>query len=164
MSKYSLLLSDLIDKSGLSLKEITERSERYGQKITDSYLSKLKNGKMPAPSFKMSIALARSLDVDPELLLSAGIQDNTETNYDELRKTLQELYPDKDEEEVEETTTKIIYTEEERELMLERDLSPEVLKEKYNLVVDGKPASDEEIEEMIMQIRLYRIRKQMEGS
>ncbi|UKL29977.1 XRE family transcriptional regulator [Bacillus phage PK1] len=95
-NNYSSLLSELIDKSGLSLTEISQRVEKYGQKITPSYLSKLKNGKMPAPSFKISIALARTLDVDPELLLAAGFVDNKESDREELKKSLRELYPDLD--------------------------------------------------------------------
>lgn len=53
--------------------------------------------------------------------------------------------------------------EDEEEIIFERDLSPESLKEKYNLVIDGEPASDEEINEMIKHIKLYRLMKQMEG-
>jgi hypothetical protein len=44
------------------------------------------------------------------------------------------------------------------------DLSLESLKGKYNLEIDGKPATNEEIEEMIKHIKLYRIMKQMESS
>lgn len=54
--------------------------------------------------------------------------------------------------------------EDEDEIMFERNLSLEYLKEKYNLEVDGKPATDEEIEEMIKHIKLYRIMKKMESS
>lgn len=95
-NNYSSLLSDLIDKSGLSLTEISQRVEKYGQKITTSYLSKLKNGKMPAPSFKISIAIAQTLEIDPELLLAAGLLDNKEADREELLKSLEELYPDLD--------------------------------------------------------------------
>lgn len=56
------------------------------------------------------------------------------------------------------------FTKDERDLLSERDLTPEALKKQYNLKIDDKPASDEEIEEMIKHIRLYRIMKQMEGS
>lgn len=56
------------------------------------------------------------------------------------------------------------FTKDERDLLHEQDLSLESLKKYYNLEIDGKPASDEEIEEMIKHIRLYRIMKQMEGS
>lgn len=52
----------------------------------------------------------------------------------------------------------------EDEILFERDLSLEHLKDKYNLEIDGKPASDEEIKEMIKHIKMYRIMKQMEGS
>ncbi|MGZ7119963.1 MAG: helix-turn-helix domain-containing protein, partial [Methanobacterium sp.] len=54
--------------------------------------------------------------------------------------------------------------EEGDEVMYERDLSLESLKHKYNLEIDGKPATNEEIEEMIKHIKLFRIMKQMEGS
>lgn len=56
------------------------------------------------------------------------------------------------------------FTEAEQDIIQEQDLSLESLKEKYNLEIDGKPASEEEIEEMIKHIKLYRIMKQMEGS
>lgn len=52
--------------------------------------------------------------------------------------------------------------EEGEEIMYERDLSLESLKDKYNLEIDGKSATEEEIEEMIKHIKLYRIMKQME--
>lgn len=171
-NNYSSLLSDLIDKSGLSLMELSLRAEKHGQKITSSYLSKLKNGKMPPPSFKISIALALSLEVDPELLLAAGMQDNTETHQEELKKELVELYPDMDDKDIvkkAETITQtpgniIEYTKEEHDLMHEQDFSLESLKDKYHLEIDGKPATDEEIEEMIKYIKFYRIKKEMESS
>lgn len=173
-NNYSSLLSDLIDKSGLSLTEVCARAEKHGQKITTSYLSKLKNGKMPPPSFKMSIALALSLDIDPELLLSAGVKDNSEQNQNELKKSLYELYPEMDEKELIKMSSKIIespgkiveppFTESEGKLITEKELSIEALKDKYNFVIDGKQATDDEIEEMIKHVKLFRIMKQMEGS
>lgn len=56
------------------------------------------------------------------------------------------------------------YTETEGELLVEENLNLSDLKDKYNLEIDGKPATDEEIEEMIKHIKLYRIMKQMESS
>jgi transcriptional regulator with XRE-family HTH domain len=50
------------------------------------------------------------------------------------------------------------------EIMFERDLSLESLKDKYNLEIDGKPATDEEIEEMVKYIKIYRLMKQNERS
>ena len=52
----------------------------------------------------------------------------------------------------------------EDEILFEHDLSLESLKDKYNLEIDGKPATDEEIEEMVKHIKIYRIMKKMEGS
>lgn len=171
---YSSLLSDLIDKSNLSLTDICSRAEKHGQKITTSYLSKLKNGKMPPPSFKISIALALSLEIDPELLLAAGIKDNSEENQKELQKALNDLYPGLEEEQLVQTASKIIespakivdpqFTVNENDLLLEQDLSLESLKEKFNLEIDGKPATNEEIEEMINYIKYFRVRKEMERS
>jgi repressor LexA len=96
-ANYSSLLSDLIDKSGLSLTEISNQAETLGQKITSSYLSKLKNGKMPPPSYKVSIVLAQVLNVEPELLIVAGMKDHNEANKEELENSLDEIYPDKKE-------------------------------------------------------------------
>lgn len=57
-----------------------------------------------------------------------------------------------------------VFTEDENVLMYERNLSLESLKEKYNLEIDGKPATDEEIEKMIEHIKLYRLMKEQERS
>jgi transcriptional regulator with XRE-family HTH domain len=163
MSHYSSLLSELIDKSGLSLTEISSRAEKkYGQKITTSYLSKLKNGKMPPPSFKMSIVLAQTLDVEPEVLILAGIKDQNKANKEELENSLDEIYPDKKEVVLQKINPP--FSIDETALLNEKVLTPESLKEKYNLEIDGKPATVEEIEEMIKHIKLFRIMKQMENS
>jgi hypothetical protein len=57
-----------------------------------------------------------------------------------------------------------LFTEDEKDIMQEDDLSLESLKDKYNLEVDGKPATKEEIEKMIKHIKLYRLMKQNESS
>jgi transcriptional regulator with XRE-family HTH domain len=56
------------------------------------------------------------------------------------------------------------FTKSESDLLYERELSIESLKKNYNLEIDGKPATDEEIEEMIKYIRYYRFSKQNERS
>ena len=56
------------------------------------------------------------------------------------------------------------FTKDQSELLFERDLSLEALKGKYNLEIDGKPASEEEIEKMIEYIKIYRMMKQNESS
>lgn len=56
------------------------------------------------------------------------------------------------------------FTDTEKDIINERDLSLESLKGNYNLEVDGKPATDEEIEKMIEYIKIYRIMKENERS
>lgn len=56
-----------------------------------------------------------------------------------------------------------IFTEDESDLVYARDLSLEDIKDKYTLEIDGKPATNEEIEEMIKYIKAYRLMKQMES-
>jgi transcriptional regulator with XRE-family HTH domain len=161
-ANYSSLLSDLIDKSGLSLTEISNQAETLGQKITTSYLSKLKNGKMPPPSYKISIVLAQALNVEPELLIVASMKDHNEANKEELENSLDEIYPDKKEVVLQKINPPFSLTE--FNLINEKVLTPDSLKEKYDLEIDGKPASVEEIDEMIKHIKLYRLMKQMESS
>jgi transcriptional regulator with XRE-family HTH domain len=161
-NNYSSLLSDLIDKSGLSLTEITQKAEEYGQKITTSYLSKLKNGKMPPPSFKISIVLAQALNVEPDLLILAGIKDHNEADKVELENSLDEIYPEKKEVVLQKINPPFSLAE--LNLINEKVLTPNALKEKYNLEIDGKPATAEEIDEMIKHIKLLRLMKQMESS
>lgn len=190
---YSNLLSDLIDKSGLSLTELSQKAdEEHGQKITPSYLSKLKNGKMPPPSFKVSIALALALGVEPELLLAAGVAYNNESDKEELEKSLKELYPNMDYGDLMEKVWRISlvpneiinppindgipsdkeiaelyknsFSSTEQFLINESNLSLESLKERYNLEIDGETASDEEIEKMIEYIKIYRLMKKNQNS
>lgn len=56
------------------------------------------------------------------------------------------------------------FTDNENQLLYERNLSLESLKERYNLEIDGKPATDEEIEKMIEHIKLFRLMKEQERS
>lgn len=57
------------------------------------------------------------------------------------------------------------YTESEGELLLEKDLTPNELKKKYNFVLpDGVPATDEEIENMVKYAMALRHMKRIEGS
>ena len=56
-----------------------------------------------------------------------------------------------------------IFDKDQQELLYERDLSLEVIRDKYNLEIDGKPATDEEIEKMIEYIKIYRLMKQNES-
>ncbi|MCG8484680.1 MAG: S24 family peptidase [Clostridia bacterium] len=55
---YSYMLDDMIKKSGLSLRQITKRCADMNYEVTPSYISQLKNGKLPPPSEEISKTLA----------------------------------------------------------------------------------------------------------
>lgn len=57
------------------------------------------------------------------------------------------------------------YTESEVEILLEKDLTPDELKKKFNFIMpDGVPATEEEIETMVKYAMALRHMKQIEGS
>jgi transcriptional regulator with XRE-family HTH domain len=57
-----------------------------------------------------------------------------------------------------------MFSEIEQELLKERDLSVDSLKEKYNLIIDGKQTTEAEIEKMVEYLRALRIINQKESS
>jgi len=59
---YAEMLSNMIDKSRLSLRQITKRCADLDLSITPSYISQLKNGKLPPPSPEVSMVLAKACD------------------------------------------------------------------------------------------------------
>jgi len=59
---YAEMLSKMIDKSKLSLRQITKRCADLELSITPSYISQLKNGKLPPPSPEVSMILAKACD------------------------------------------------------------------------------------------------------
>lgn len=87
------LKSNLLSKD-LSLTEVANLSEEFGQKVTVSYLSKLKNGKLPPPSYKITLILAKIFKRDPEILLAASLADSDEYNRVELVKALRWAFPE----------------------------------------------------------------------
>jgi hypothetical protein len=52
----------MIDKSKLSLRQITKRCADLDLSITPSYISQLKNGKLPPPTAEVSMVLAKACD------------------------------------------------------------------------------------------------------
>ena len=93
MHKYAELLDEAIKKSGLSLTEISQRCESSGVKVTVSYLSKLRNRKMPPPSFMITAVLAKVLNIYPEKFLAAGVYDKQIEDIQELEKALTFVSP-----------------------------------------------------------------------
>ncbi|PKM84974.1 MAG: hypothetical protein CVU86_04355 [Firmicutes bacterium HGW-Firmicutes-11] len=57
---YAQMLDDIIRKSELSLRQIARRCNELNLKITPSYISQLKNGKLPPPSEEVSMTLAKA--------------------------------------------------------------------------------------------------------
>ena len=67
---YTKLLNDIIDRSGLTLKEIAEKCTANGVKVTASYISTLKNDtNNRAPSDEMSRAIAKACNCKDEGIL-----------------------------------------------------------------------------------------------
>ncbi|MBC2267721.1 helix-turn-helix transcriptional regulator [Listeria sp. FSL L7-0083] len=108
MNYYNQELKDLIDKSGLSLKDISEASNEYDTPVTVSYLSKLKNGHMPPPSFKVSYTLATILNGDPSKLLALGVVDRQNEEILELMNLLEERNPEMSSEEIFEEAFRVV--------------------------------------------------------
>ena len=57
---YSEMLSTIIEESELSLRQISKRCADLDLNITPSYISQLKNGKLPPPSEEVSLVLAKA--------------------------------------------------------------------------------------------------------
>jgi len=56
---YAGMLDDIIKKSELSLRQISKRCAELGISITPSYVSQLRNGKLPPPSEEISLAISK---------------------------------------------------------------------------------------------------------
>jgi transcriptional regulator with XRE-family HTH domain len=63
---YHELLNKAILESGLSLRQIAKRYNDLGGSITPSYISQLKNGKLPPPSADVTATLAKALNCSEE--------------------------------------------------------------------------------------------------
>ncbi|WHH57289.1 LexA family transcriptional regulator [Petroclostridium sp. X23] len=69
---YYELFSNLIENSGLSHKDISDKCKLLGVSISPSYISQLKSGKIPAPSDEVSKAIAEVCNGNGnELILEA---------------------------------------------------------------------------------------------
>ena len=72
MSRYSKLLTRIIAESGFTSKQIVEKCNEMGNGIDTTRLSKLQNGKLPAPSPKVSRDIAKICNADERLLVIEG--------------------------------------------------------------------------------------------
>ncbi len=57
---YAEMLSSIIPESRMSLRQIAAKCGDLGQSITPSYISQLKNNKLPAPHPDVSLAIAKA--------------------------------------------------------------------------------------------------------
>ncbi|MDO4552767.1 MAG: S24 family peptidase [Bacillota bacterium] len=70
---YAEMLQKIIGESQLSLRQIARRCESQNLAITPSYISQLKNGKLPPPSEEVSLVLAKVCGVkEPAYLVFQG--------------------------------------------------------------------------------------------
>ena len=63
---YAQMLDSIIEKSELSLRSIAKRCAELDLQITPSYISQLKNGKLPPPSAEVSMVLAKACNSKDE--------------------------------------------------------------------------------------------------
>ena len=59
MMNYAEMLNEMISECELSLRQISRLCSEFDITITPSYISQLKNGKLPPPSAEVSLALAK---------------------------------------------------------------------------------------------------------
>lgn len=91
---YTQLLNQIIDNSGLTLKEIAENCKEYGQDITASYISTLRNDKNNrAPSDDVSIAIAKACKIEKGFENILAVEAYIDTAPKEI-KDLIELFKD----------------------------------------------------------------------
>ncbi|WP_341282088.1 hypothetical protein [Paenibacillus sp. FSL H8-0537] len=89
MSYYAKLLSQYIDTSGKTLKEISQKLlDENKLSVDSSYISKIKTGAKPPASEIISRALADVLDGNPDKLVFAGYLDKAP---DDVRETFAQL-------------------------------------------------------------------------
>ncbi|TPG75605.1 S24 family peptidase [Brevibacillus laterosporus] len=69
---YAEILSSYIEKSGLSLSQISNALKDKGFATDKGYISKLQNNKIPPAGEELSKALAEVTDGDPQKLIMAG--------------------------------------------------------------------------------------------
>ena len=63
---YAEMLDGIIEQSELSLRQISKRCAELDLTITPSYISQLKNGKLPPPSAEVSMVIAKACNSKEE--------------------------------------------------------------------------------------------------
>lgn len=86
MKKYHEIISERIAELNINLTEIVDECENEGQKITVSYLSKLKNDRMPPPSYEVTRTLAKVLKIDSDSLVIISYLEQAPPEFNKLFK------------------------------------------------------------------------------
>lgn len=94
--RYSEVLTRWIDESGLSLREIEDRCIAAGQKVTYSYISKLRSGAVDPPSLAITAAISEALGKDPTYLQMLQMVERMDDNSQGLFWSLVSLVLDPD--------------------------------------------------------------------
>ncbi|MCR8981600.1 hypothetical protein [Brevibacillus laterosporus] len=86
--RYSDLLRQYIEKSNLSLTQISDSLRERGYSTHKGHISKLQNGKLPPASEDLSRALAEITGGDPDALIIAAYEEKAP---DEVKKIFNEM-------------------------------------------------------------------------
>lgn len=81
---YYKVLRKVVAESNLTSKEIVEKCNKMGRKIDKSYMSKLLNNKLPAPSEEVSREIAKICNVDERILVLEGYIDKAPKEIKEI--------------------------------------------------------------------------------
>ena len=86
---YARLLNELIEKSGLTAKDIAQKCTEQGQKITASYISILRNeNSNRVPSEELSRVLEKVLNAEPQQLVIESYIDNAPSKIQDAFKNM----------------------------------------------------------------------------
>lgn len=72
---YSELLKNIIEESGYSFKEVSDKCKELGKSIDPSYISKLVNNKISPPKDDISWAIAKVCNTNEDMLVLEGYLD-----------------------------------------------------------------------------------------
>lgn len=78
---YAEILRQAIENSGKTLREISDECEKRGIAVSDSYLSKLQNGKKAPPRERINNILADVIGCDKEALNRASVTQKLMNSY-----------------------------------------------------------------------------------
>ena len=88
---YAKLLKKIMEETNTTNKDIEEKSILMKKPIDRTYISKIKNGKLPAPTEEKSKIISKICEVDNKYLILEGYIDTAPKEIIEMLRTLQEM-------------------------------------------------------------------------